>query len=111
MAASADGGFSPSSRAGADLSFPANATYIRSMLLPRPHWIMRLPSLLRALGPYAAIELLLPGGTLIAIAVWAIRQRWSSAARARRAAAHTTASDSRQPAIDIDLQVSAHAPP
>ena len=76
------------------------------MLLPRTNWIMRLPGLLRALGPYAAIELLLPGGTLIAVAIWAIRQRWSSAARARRAAdAHARASDLREPAID--LQVSA----
>ena len=81
------------------------------MLLPPTHWIMRLVGVLRALGPYAAIELILPGGTLIAIVVWAIRQRWSSAARARRADARTTASDLRQPAIDIDLQVSAHSPP
>ena len=75
------------------------------MLLPRTNWMMRLPGLLRALGPYAAIELVLPGGTLIAIAVWAIRHRWSSAARARRADAHARASDLREPAID--LQVSA----
>jgi hypothetical protein len=79
------------------------------MLLPRTHWIMRLAGLLRALGPYAAIELILPGGTLIAVAVWAIRHRRSSVARARRADARTTASDLRQPAID--LQASAHAPP
>ena len=99
-APSADGGCAPSSRACADLSFPAYATYIRSMLLPRTNWIMRLPGLLRALGPYAAIELVLPGGTLIAVAVWAIRHRWSSAARAQRAAdAHARASDLNEPAI------------
>ena len=80
------------------------------MLLPRTHWIMRLAGVLRALGPYAAIELILPGGTLIAVAVWAIRNRRSFAARAaRRAEARTGAPDLRQPAID--LQVSAHAPP
>jgi hypothetical protein len=68
----------------ADLSFPAIATYIRSMLLPRTHWIMRIAGVLRELGPYAAIELVLPGGTLIALAVWAIRHRRSSAARPLR---------------------------
>jgi hypothetical protein len=52
------------------------------MLSPRATWIIRLAGLLKALGPYAAIELILPGGTLIAIAVWAIRRRWASAARA-----------------------------
>lgn len=56
------------------------------MLPPRTTTlIMRLAGLLKALGPYAAIELILPGGTLIAIAVWAIRRRWLSAARAPRA--------------------------
>ena len=84
---------------------PADATYIKSMLLPRTHWIMRLTGVLRALGPYAAIELLLPGGTLIAVAVWAFRQWRSSAARARRADAHTGPSELLDPAID--LQVSA----
>ena len=70
---------------------------------------MRIAGVLRELGPYAAIELVLPGGTLIALAIWAIRHRRSSAARARRADVRTTASDLREPAID--LQVTAHAPP
>jgi hypothetical protein len=82
---------------------PAIATHIRSMLPPRTHWIMRLAGLLRALGPYAAIELVLPGGTLIAIAVWAIRHRWSSAARARRADVQAGASDLREPAVDLQV--------
>jgi hypothetical protein len=30
---------------------------------------------LRSLAPYAVIELLLPGGSLIAIALWFIRRR------------------------------------
>jgi len=30
---------------------------------------------LRRLGPYAAIELLLPGGSLLAIALWLYRRR------------------------------------
>ena len=44
---------------------------------------------IRSLGPYVAIELLLPGGTIIALALWAYRKR--SAARARVKATSTTA--------------------
>ena len=36
------------------------------------HWI-------RSLGPYVAIELLLPGGTIIALVLWAYRRRAASA--------------------------------
>jgi hypothetical protein len=32
-------------------------------------------SLLRELGPYAAIAMVLPGGTLIALAAWTFRHR------------------------------------
>jgi hypothetical protein len=38
-------------------------------------WIARLPAWLRGLGPYAAIELLLPGGSLIAMLIWLYRRR------------------------------------
>jgi len=38
-------------------------------------WIARLPALLRRLGPYAAIELLLPGGSVIALLIWLCRHR------------------------------------
>jgi hypothetical protein len=44
-------------------------------------WIARLPALLRGLGPYAAIELLLPGGSIIALLIWLYRQRANGAAR------------------------------
>ena len=44
-------------------------------------WIARLPALLRGLGPYAAIELLLPGGSVIALLVWLYRQRANGVAR------------------------------
>ena len=54
--------------------------------MPRINWIIRLAGGLRALGPYAAIELLLPGGSLIALALWAFRHRSQLAARLRRAA-------------------------
>ena len=54
-----------------------------NMMTPRIHWIARLAGVLRALGPYAAIELVLPGGTLIALALWAIRRHsaaWAAVA-------------------------------
>jgi hypothetical protein len=57
------------------------------MALPRFNWMTRAVVALRAIGPYAAIELLLPGGTLIALSLWAFRHRSSIAARARRARA------------------------
>jgi hypothetical protein len=62
---------------------------------------MRFAGLLKALGPYAAIELILPGGTLIAVAVWAIRRRWLSGARAPGADAPAAISDLRDPAIEL----------
>jgi len=51
------------------------------MKAPPDPWIARLPALLRALGPYAAIELLLPGGSLIALGLWLYRQRANVAVR------------------------------
>lgn len=39
----------------------------------------RLWSWVRRLGPYLAIELLLPGGTLIALLLWVYRQRSGAA--------------------------------
>ena len=37
-------------------------------------WLKRGLALLRSVGPYAAIELLLPGGTLIALLLWLSRR-------------------------------------
>lgn len=37
-------------------------------------WLKRGLALLRGIGPYAAIEILLPGGTLIALLLWLGRQ-------------------------------------
>ena len=48
-------------------------------------WINRLARTLRALGPYGAIELVLPGGTLVVLSLWAIRHRSWLIERARRA--------------------------
>jgi hypothetical protein len=44
-------------------------------------WFARLPALLRGLGPYAAIELLLPGGSIIALLIWLCRHRVNVGAR------------------------------
>jgi hypothetical protein len=38
-------------------------------------WMGRIATFLRAIGPYAAIELLLPGGSLIALALWLYRRQ------------------------------------
>jgi hypothetical protein len=46
-----------------------------TMKAPLVRWSHQVLSLLRNLGPYAAIELLLPGGTLIALALWVYRHR------------------------------------
>ena len=48
-------------------------------------WFARLPALLRALGPYAAIELLLPGGSIIAVLIWLCRHRANFPAWTRNA--------------------------
>jgi hypothetical protein len=37
-------------------------------------WIGRIAALLRDLGPYAAIELVLPGGSVIALLLWLYRR-------------------------------------
>jgi hypothetical protein len=49
-------------------------------------WIERVSALLRSLGPYAAIELLLPGGSIIALLIWLYRRRASVAASSHRGA-------------------------
>ncbi len=40
----------------------------------------RVAALLRGLGPYAAIELLLPGGSLLALLLWLWRRRRAACA-------------------------------
>lgn len=44
-------------------------------------WIARIGTILRELGPYAAIELLLPGGTLVALLLWLYRRSVNLRAR------------------------------
>jgi hypothetical protein len=43
----------------------------------------RIATALRAIGPYAAIELLLPGGSLVALSLWGFRNRSMLAKRAQ----------------------------
>jgi hypothetical protein len=61
------------------------------MLLPRINWITRLGGPMRGLGPYAAIELLVPGGSLIVLSLWVFRNRAWFIARVRRSLSRFTA--------------------
>lgn len=47
-------------------------------------WRVRLTRPMRELGSYAAIALMLPGGSLIALTLWMLRHRTWLAARTRR---------------------------
>jgi hypothetical protein len=38
-------------------------------------WVSRIAGYFRDLGPYAAIELVLPGGSLIVLLLWLYRRR------------------------------------
>lgn len=55
------------------------------MKLPRNHRMGGLGNLIRKVGPYGAIELLVPGGSLIALSLWAVRHRSWFVAHMRRA--------------------------
>lgn len=44
-------------------------------------WVDRNRDTARALGPYAAVALLVPGGTVLAGALWLYRQRKSARVR------------------------------
>lgn len=52
----------------------ARSLYRVGMLIPGAGWLTRFASTLREIGPYAAIVLLVPGGTLIALSLWAVRR-------------------------------------
>jgi len=54
------------------------------MLVARVNWISGVTTALRELGPYAAIALLLPGGTLIVVSLWILHHRPWLFAQVRR---------------------------
>ena len=54
------------------------------MLALRTHWLARLKAGLHELGPYVAIALALPGGTLLLASLWAFRHRRWILAQAQR---------------------------
>ena len=63
----------------------ARSAYRRlTMLVTSVKWKGRLITALRELGPYAAIGLVLPGGTLILASLWALRHRRWLVDHARR---------------------------
>jgi hypothetical protein len=43
-------------------------------------WLVSMFTHLRALGPYLAIELIMPGGSLLALGLWLYRHRQNRAA-------------------------------
>jgi hypothetical protein len=48
-------------------------TIMNALAVTAALWLKRGLALLRSIGPYAAIEILLPGGTLIALLLWLSR--------------------------------------
>ncbi len=46
-------------------------------------WLTRIANGLRAIGPYAAIEIVLPGGTLFALLLWLYRRNGHTMSKAR----------------------------
>lgn len=57
--------------------------------------IAQILAIIRQAGPYLAIELILPGGSLVALALWVLRNRTSLAARFFVTTRCETASPSR----------------
>ena len=59
-------------------SRPGGASHVKDLgalgRLRASVWVVRGLALVRSLGPYAAIELLLPGGTLIVLILWLYRR-------------------------------------
>jgi hypothetical protein len=57
----------------------------RIMRLQVIKWLGRIGRSVRGVGPYAAVELILPGGSLIVLLILAVRHREALIARVRRA--------------------------
>jgi hypothetical protein len=63
-----------------ELSVASLASRLRHFAAARDSGMNRLAGTLRELGPYTAIALILPGGSLIALAAWSFRHRPRGAA-------------------------------
>jgi len=59
--------------------------------------VARIRHWLRSLGPYVVIELLLPGGTIVALALWAYRQRRGTAGKTIAASTDAAPAQPRAP--------------
>lgn len=57
-----------------DLAAPRVPTLSHGLAASRVPMLARALTALRALAPYAAIELLLPGGSLVALVLWLYRR-------------------------------------
>jgi hypothetical protein len=68
-----------------------DAYLTRAMLVPRANLMTRFATTLRATGPYVAIALTMPGGTVMLVSFWAFRHRQWFASHAHRALAVLTA--------------------
>ena len=64
------------------LSAPSQPLKETAMTTPHVTLPARILLLVKSLGPYALIELLLPGGSLIALALWLYRHRTHTPVRA-----------------------------
>jgi hypothetical protein len=77
------------------MTYPVQQPIASSYAVNDGHWrprtlrgaIARVMRSIRSFGPYVAIELILPGGSIIALALWTYRHR-----RAARASANTVSS-------------------
>jgi hypothetical protein len=59
--------------------------------------VARVQHWLRSLGPYVVIELLLPGGTIVALALWAYRQRRGALGKATASSTEIAPAQPRAP--------------
>lgn len=76
-----------------------NDGYPRGVTSTLRRAVARVQYWVRSLGPYVAIELLLPGGTLIALALWTYRRLRSGAAGTRAIAAPAAPTPNSPPPV------------
>jgi hypothetical protein len=57
---------------------------VATRMITLTRWMARGAAALRDLAPYAAIEIILPGGSLMALILWLYRRRKARAAHGRQ---------------------------